>query len=138
MGPLDRRRHQRVDVNLPISMEVLISEENTRVEADNAAITDLNERGAMVEAFLTDHVYRGLLKKPRYCFIGFKGNPELPDKVVGKAVWIQPLTMSEKSLYRVGIFFENCPEQTVRKFLGFLERSGQAAPAPHDEAPPAP
>lgn len=78
----------------------------------------------MVKVSLPEQLYTKLLKRVRHCRLYFD-DPALPERVVGKAVWIQP---SPGSDVRIGLFFEDCPEPTTEKLRQFLESFAASKP----------
>lgn len=84
-------------------------------------LLNLSESGAMVELPHDQIVYRSLLEQARFCRLAFLGHPALPARITGKAVWLQPEGTAESRVLKVGLFFEDCPSETVATLRQFIQ-----------------
>lgn len=121
MSLAPKRKYPRVAVELETEMSVLIPESTFQPIVHSAIVTDLSERGAMVKLRLDDEVYRTLLQKTRYCRLAFRGTKEIPEKLIGKAVWIQPEQHGQETTYKIGLFFEDIPQALAEHLRAFVE-----------------
>jgi hypothetical protein len=121
MSQPPKRRYPRVAVDLPTELSVLIPEETFQPVIHKATVTDLSERGAMVQVELKEDIYRTLLQKTRYCRLTFLNVPSLPDKIIGKAVWIQPEGSISHTKYKIGLFFEELPEKIAEQLRTYVD-----------------
>jgi len=122
----EKRKFDRITVAIPARFSVLIPEHTFRPVEYECEVLDLSERGAMLNVRLSQENYSAMLQKTRYCRIEFIGNDELPDKITGRAVWLQPQGNAEMRVYRIGLFFEDCPAETVsalRKYVESIKKS---------------
>lgn len=117
----DLRRYERVEVSLPARISVLIPEHTFRPLELDCEILDISERGAMVNVRLTPENYSLMLQKTRYCRLNFAGAVDLPARVTGRAVWLQPQGKDEGRTYKIGLFFEDCPEEIVTILRNYVE-----------------
>jgi hypothetical protein len=122
MSKPENRQHPRVALSVPVMFSILVPEDTFRPVLNEATLLDLSEKGAMVLVELDEEVYRSLLRKTRYCRIELSGHAELPEKLVGKAVWIQPERTSGRNTYRIGMFFEDMPDPLVGRLRSYLAR----------------
>lgn len=117
----EKRRFNRVSVSIPARFSVLIPEHTFRPVDYECEVLDLSIRGAMVNVHLTHDNYRLMLQKTRYCRLEFIGADALPDRITGRAVWLQPQGKEDNRVYRIGLFFEDCPEQIVSGLQNFID-----------------
>ena len=122
MSKPDNRQHPRVALSMPVMFSILVPEDTFRPVLNDATLLDLSEKGAMVQVELDEETYRSLLRKTRYCRIELSGHAELPEKLVGKAVWIQADRASGRNKYRIGMFFEDMPDPALGHLRAFLVR----------------
>lgn len=120
-NPAEKRKYERVSVALPAKFSVLIPEQTFQPVNYDCEVIDLSERGAMVNVQLTPENYSMMLQKTRYCKIDFGGIDDLPNRVTGRAVWLQPQGNNENRIYRIGLFFEDCPPEIVSALKTFVE-----------------
>ncbi len=124
MSPEMKRKFDRVPVELHARFSVLVPEETFQPIEQDCVVLDLSERGVLVVVRLDSNVYSSMLQKTRFCRIAFADTTlRLPDKVTGKAVWIQPQNIGEITNYRIGLFFEDCPVSVCEKLRNFVEDS---------------
>lgn len=83
-------------------------------------VCDLSERGAMVLTTLPDHVVPKLLREIRYCRLRLRDHPGLPDRIMGRAVWIQPESSGSTVTVKLGVFFEDCTEDVLVQLRTYL------------------
>ena len=122
----DNRRYDRVNVAIPAKFSVLIPENTFRPVDYDCEVLDLSERGAMLNVKLSPENYSAMLQKTRYCRLEFADTTALPDKVTGRAVWLQPQGKEDERRYRIGLFFEDCPAEIVsglRRFVDSIKKS---------------
>lgn len=117
----DKRKYERIVVSLPASFSVLIPEQTFRPVTNDCEVIDLSERGAMLNVRLPAENYSQMLQKTRYCRLEFNGIDALPDKITGRAVWLQPQGNDDQRTYRIGLFFEDCPAEIVSALKQFVE-----------------
>lgn len=115
------RRFERVKVSLPARLSVLIPEQTFRPLELDCEILDISERGAMINVRLEPKNYSLMLQKTRYCRLNFAGAIDLPVRVTGRAVWLQPQGKDENRTYKIGLFFEDCPEEIVTILRNYVE-----------------
>jgi hypothetical protein len=116
------RKLQRVAVRLKAVFSIMVPEDTFQPQMYDAVVSDLSERGAMVNVGLPDDTYRQLIHKTRYCRIGLtEEDPDLPHRIIGKAVWIQRES-SDVNTYRIGLYFDEVPPATVTQIRKYLER----------------
>lgn len=116
------RRYPRVPVNLKGTLCILIPEETFQPIVHDVQVCDLSERGAMVEFTSHEATVKALLRATRYCRLSFHAVPDLPERVIGKAVWVQPIGAGETVKCRLGLFFEQAPDETIAKLRAFVEK----------------
>lgn len=126
--PKDNRQSERVMVALPATISILIPEQTFRPITQNCEVVDISERGAMINVQISPESYTQMLRKTRYCRLEFPDHDELPKKVTGRAVWLQPQGPEENRFYRVGLFFEDCPPEIVSALRTFIRsiKNGKA------------
>jgi len=113
--------------------DILIPEHTFSTQMFPSRVCNISERGAMAIIDLDPEIGALLLHKTRYCRICFSES-ELPPKVQGRAVWIEPQKGAPpgKERYRIGIFFENVTDIDQVKLQTFvaaaLIRSKQRTP----------
>lgn len=118
----ENRRFTRKSVAIPAKLSVLIPEETFQPMDFECEIMDISERGAMLRVQLHADIYSLMMKKTRYCRVDFTPTPGLPDKVTGKAVWLQPQGNSDTGRsYRIGLFFEDCPQEIVTMLRNYVD-----------------
>jgi hypothetical protein len=74
----------------------------------------------MLNVRLSAENYSLMLQKTRYCRLEFYDVENLPERVTGRAVWLQPQGKDEDRTFRIGLFFEDCPSEIVsglRKYV---------------------
>lgn len=116
----NRRRFNRVDVWLKAQIVILIPEEALGLPPYECTVCDLSERGALVLTTVPDQVVPQLLRGIRHCRLRLKDNPGLPERITGRAVWIQPETSGSSINIKLGLFFEDCSEDTVIQLRTYL------------------
>lgn len=117
-----KRRHPRVAVDLKVRFSILIPEQTFQPYVQDASVCDLSERGAMVCVQISKELSRALMQQTRYCRIGFGGAAGLPEKLIGKAVWIQQEKSAEETLgFRIGLFFEDMPEEASELLRSYVD-----------------
>ena len=109
-------------VDLTGTLCILIPEETFQPIVHDVRIRDLSERGAMVEFSTRETTVKALLRATRYCRLSFSNQGELPEKVIGKAVWVQPIGSGETVDCRLGLFFEDTPAEIVSKLRHYVEK----------------
>src|SRR5262245_41936404 len=121
MNHSEKRSAERVPIDLPIQLEILIPENTFSTRSYDARLGNLSERGAMIQVELEPEVGTAMLHKTRYSRICFN-EPELPSKILGRAVWIQPekTNTPDRRKLRIGIFFENCPAEDIEKLRKYI------------------
>jgi hypothetical protein len=107
---------------LPVTFSIMLPEQTFQPQSHDGFVCDLSERGAMVVLELPENTYRQLLQTTRYCRVGFQDEPGLPDKIIGKAVYIQPVTRPNRMEYRIGLFFEDTPPVVLEQLKVFVDR----------------
>jgi hypothetical protein len=118
-----KRKYSRVKVSIPVGFAVLIPEDTFSPRQGNGVVSDLSERGAMVVTQLGDMPEGVFLQKVRYCSIEFNTILELPARIIGRAVWIQPVKEAGMSTYfRIGVFFEDCPLEITEKLHHYVAK----------------
>lgn len=117
----EQRQHTRVAVALPAKLSILLPEVTFRPIEEDCEVLDLSERGAMVNVRLAPESYSMMLQKTRYCRLDFAGAVGLPNRVTGRAVWLQPQGPENDRTYRIGLFFEDCPEQVLENLRSFIK-----------------
>ncbi|MGB9692264.1 MAG: PilZ domain-containing protein [Candidatus Sumerlaeaceae bacterium] len=122
MAGQTNRRYPRVPVQLTGTLCILIPEETFQPIVHDVRVCDLSERGAMVEFTAHESTIKALLRSTRYCRLSFHGSPELPEKIIGKAVWVQPIGSGEHVLCRIGLFFEQSPDEAVSQLRAYIEK----------------
>lgn len=120
-SPQENRKYDRAAVSLPARLSVLIPEQTFRPIEQDCEILDLSERGAMLNVRLSPESYSLMLQKTRYCRLEFAGAVDLPSKVTGRAVWLQPQGNDESRVYRIGLFFEDCPAEIVSMLRSYVQ-----------------
>lgn len=119
----ERRRGERITVSLEAKLNIIIPENTFQPIEVSALVVDLSERGALLVVRLDPETYSALLQKTRYCRISLlEPNDELPEKITGRAVWIQPQGSIELRNYRLGLFFEDCPETVSEKLKAYIDK----------------
>lgn len=103
----ERRKLSRFGVGLQATVSFLF---RSHAIERTALVCNLTERGAMVKLDLPQELYHMLLVKPRYCRLQFNATRDLPQQVLGKAVWVQPESSRDSSQFKIGVFFERCSE----------------------------
>lgn len=116
-----QRQHVRVAVSMPAKLSVLLPELTFRPVEQDCEVLDLSERGAMINVQLTPENYSMMLQKTRYCRLEFTPEFGLPPRVTGRAVWLQPQGNDINRTYRIGLFFEDCPPETVSQLRNYLQ-----------------
>jgi hypothetical protein len=117
----EKRQYDRVAVSLPARFSVLIPEHTFRPVDYECEVLDLSIRGAMVNVRLSPENYSLMLQKTRYCRLEFNGVDLLPDRVTGRAVWLQPQGNDDNRSHRIGLFFEDCPDEIVSALKTFVD-----------------
>ena len=128
----ENRKFERVNVSLPAKLSILVPEHTFSPLEYDCEVMDLSERGAMIMVQLLPESYSQMLQKTRYCRLRFSGIPGLPDRVTGRAVWLQPQGKDEHRTYRVGLFFEDCPLEIVtalKNYVNDIKSSGASTTA---------
>jgi hypothetical protein len=121
MSDAKNRRYPRVPVDLQATLYILIPEETFQPMIHNVRVCDLSERGAMAEFETHETTVKTLLRATRYCRLSFH-EEGLPQKVIGKAVWVQPIGTGDTVKCRLGLFFEDAPETTVATLRAYVEK----------------
>lgn len=128
------RRYPRVPVNLVGTLCILIPEETFQPIVHDVRIHDLSERGAMVEFTTPESTVKALLRATRYCRLSFHDCDDLPEKIIGKAVWVQPIGAGETVRCKLGLFFEEAAPEVIAKVRCYVEkRLKELADAPQAE-----
>ena len=123
MSQSDRRKHPRVKLNLAATLGVMVPEATFQPRVHEATVLDLSERGAMIRSMLSADTYRELLHNPRYCRISLTDEPDLPQRLIGKAVYFQPITHpGMPTEYRIGLFFEEIAEADQTRIRAYIEK----------------
>ncbi len=122
MSESDKRKYERVIVSIPAKFSVLIPEHTFRPVDYDCEVLDISERGAMINVRLSPDNYGAMLQKTRYCRLEFYDEANLPDKVTGRAVWLQPQGKEDERIYRIGLFFEDCPAEIVSGLRRFVDK----------------
>jgi hypothetical protein len=104
------------------SFSIVVPEETFSPQVHPAIVCDVSERGAMVVADFPEATYRALLTATRYCRLKFLDEPQLPDRVIGKAVYFQPVTKPGRVEYKVGLFFEEMPPAALERLRRFVAK----------------
>jgi hypothetical protein len=122
MDPKEQRKHPRAVVSIPGKFNVLIPENTFQPKEFECHVEDMSERGAMLTVLLDPETYSSMLQKTRYCRLTFD-HPELPTRVTGRAVWLQPHGRDKERVYKIGLFFEDCPTDIVVALRGFVNKA---------------
>jgi hypothetical protein len=122
MAEMKNRRYPRVPVDLVGTLCILVPEETFQPIVHDVRVCDLSERGAMVEFSTHESTIKALLRATRYCRLSFQSEPSLPEKVIGKAVWVQPIGSGETVQCRLGLFFEEPPAEVLAKLRAYVEK----------------
>jgi hypothetical protein len=122
MGDTTNRRYPRVPVELAATLCILIPEETFQPIVEEVRVCDMSERGAMVEFGTKESTVKALMRATRYCRLSFHDHPDLPRKISGKAVWVQPIGSSEAVRCRLGLFFEDGPPDVVENLRSYTEK----------------
>lgn len=122
MEPGKKRQYPRVAVDLRARVSVLVPEQTFQPTVHDARVLDMSERGALVVMALTGDVYRSLLQQIRYCRLQFTEADELPHRMIGKAVWIQPESRGGAMQYKLGLFFEDIPDDELVRLRAFIDK----------------
>ncbi len=122
MADANNRRYPRVPVDLEATLCILIPEETFQPVVQKARVCDLSERGAMVECTTQESTVKALVRATRYCRLSFVNCPDLPAKVIGKAVWVQPIGSGPEIKCRLGMFFEQAPPEIVEQLRSYVEK----------------
>lgn len=119
----ERRKHVRVRVRIPATIGVMVPEATFQPRMHQATVLDLSEKGAMLHALLSEETYRELLQGLRYCRLTFTDEPRLPSRLIGSAVYFQPISHpSHRTEYRMGLFFDEISASDQDKLRTFIER----------------
>jgi hypothetical protein len=108
----------------------MIPEETFQPIIHDAVVIDVSERGAMVKVQTSEETVRALLRATRYCRLSFHHHPDLPEKVIGKAVWIQPESRGETVFCRLGLYFDESSGEVVAKLGEFVNKMLQTQASP--------
>lgn len=122
MVEANNRRYPRVPVELEATVCILIPEETFQPTVQNARVCDLSERGAMIELVTQEATVKALLRATRYCRLSFVNCPDLPPKVIGKAVWVQPVGSGPNIKCRLGLFFEQISPEVLDQLRSYVEK----------------
>lgn len=117
----EQRRHVRVAVSIPARISILLPEQTFRPIEEDCEVLDLSERGAMINMRMSPENYSMMLLKTRYCRLDFAGAVGLPMRVTGRAVWLQPQGPESDRSYRIGLFFEDCPDGVMDMLKAFIK-----------------
>lgn len=127
------RRYDRVSVAVDGEFNILIPEATFQPLNYPCRVGDLSERGAMVEVNIDADTYRMLLQRTRFCRLNFPTGQGLPERVVGRSVWIQPEGKGEIRTFKIGLFFEDCPAaimEQLRNYVAQARRQPESQDAP--------
>jgi len=117
------RRYPRVPVEIDATLCILLPEQTFQPIVKSAKIVDLSERGAMVEFHGDDSIVRELLRATRYCRLGINPGQGLPEKLIGKAVWVQPISEESGGVRcRLGLYFEEVDEAIVEQLRAYVTK----------------
>ncbi len=120
----DRRKHVRVKVRIPATIGVMVPEATFQPRLHEATVLDLSEKGAMIHALLSEETYHELLQGLRYCRLTFADEPRLPSRLIGTAVYFQPISHpGKRTEYRMGLFFDEISASDQDKLKAFIERT---------------
>jgi hypothetical protein len=119
----NKRQTPRVPVQIDAQFSVLIPEATFQPLKYPCTVFDLSERGALVGLKLDNDTYRMLLQKTRFCRLNFPAGSGLPERVIGRSVWIQPEGSVETRSYKIGLFFEDCPTPIMEQLREYLQRA---------------
>lgn len=123
MNPKERRQHERITVSLETKFSVIIPENTFQPIDFDSVVVDLSECGALAVVRLDPETYSALLQKTRYCRLTFISPEEdLPAKITGRAVWIQPQGRDTMRNYRIGLYFEDCPQPILDKLKLYISK----------------
>jgi len=117
----EKRRYLRASVCLPARFSVLIPELTFRPVEQDCEVLDISERGAMVNMRLSQETYSLMLQKTRYCRLELDNVTGLPQRITGRAVWLQPQGNDENRNYKIGLFFEDCPPEIVSALRAYVQ-----------------
>jgi hypothetical protein len=133
-----RRQHPRLKVRLPVEFAVVVPEETFAPQVFEAVVCDLSEGGAMVAVNLSDSVYRRMLQATRYVRLTFAGDhPGLP-RLIGRAVYMQPISKGAATEYRIGLCFEDLPAESRGMLRTYLAERSTTPDAGHPAGGDAP
>lgn len=121
MDPKLQRRHERIQVSIQAQFGVLVPEATFQPALFNAEVCDLSERGAMISVALDHQTYVALLQRTRYCRLALPAGEGLPARIIGKAVWIQPVGRGEQKTYRIGLFFDEIEDRTAEQIKAYID-----------------
>lgn len=121
MDPKLQRRHERIQVSIQAQFGVLVPEATFQPALFMAEVCDLSERGAMVNVCLDHQTYVALLQRTRYCRLALPAGEGLPDRIIGKAVWIQPVGRGDEKTYRIGLFFDEIDDRTAEQIKAYVD-----------------
>ena len=120
MTNTDKRKYERVATNLAATLSILIPEETFSPVTNGCEVIDISERGAMVQISLAPESYSQMLQKTRFCRLEFQDTHNLPKRLTGRAVWLQPQGSLQNRSYKVGLFFEDCPPEIVSQLQNYV------------------
>ena len=126
MTEASKRSHSRISVELDVRFSVIIPELTFQPRPSEARILDISEKGALIVVPFNAETRHLLMQETRYCRLQISNAPELPDRLIGAAVWIQPEGHGDQKSIKIGLYFENLAEDAVEKLRAFVEKQSTA------------
>ena len=108
-------------MHLPVSFGVVVPEDTFAPQVCDALVCDISAGGLMVAVRLSENVYRNLLHATRYVRVAFKEEPNLPRRLIGRAVYIQPISQGEATEYRIGVSFDEISAEDRARLQAYVQ-----------------
>jgi c-di-GMP-binding flagellar brake protein YcgR len=120
--PQQRRQHPRANTHLRVSFAVVVPEDTFAPRICEAVVCDISAGGAMVAVRLPEELYSTLLHATRYVRITFRDEELLPHRLIGRAVYIQPISQGERREYRIGVCFDEIAAADRARVQAYVDR----------------
>lgn len=123
MSEEQRRRLERFPVSATVTLRVETPDREPAAIDLSGHVSDLSERGAMVEVALEPDSHRRLTDRKSACRMSFDKVPDLPT-LTGRPIWFKSAMAGGIKALQVGLYFDPPPEAAAGVLRDWLASNG--------------
>lgn len=118
---MDKRQWPRVALRIPAEVSIIIPGQRIDTVLVDSMILDMSRRGVLLDVQFLQPTHRVLLSGLRFCRIVMV-DPDLPNLLVGKIVWIDQIGSEGVTRYNIGVYLEALSPHHELQLQEFVSR----------------